>query len=83
MSQPRLNLRPPIATFADPATLAALAEAAQALMDSADQDHDRIMRFAHDDRAGAEAKVLADAKVAKALRLLNLHNALEALLPDI
>ena len=50
-------------------------------MDNAELDRDRILRSTRDDRAGTELEALAGAKVAKALRLLHLHNAFEALLP--
>ena len=81
MFQPRLKLRPPIETFANAATLAALAEAAKAFMDSAVMDEESIRKLSRDDCASAELEREAEGKLAKALLLLNLHNALEALLP--
>jgi len=81
MFQPSLKLRPPIETFANAATLAALAEAAKTFIDSAVMDEESIRKSSRDDCSQVELERQADGKVAKALLLLNLHNALEALLP--
>ena len=81
MFQPRFKPRPPIETVANSATLAALADVAKGLMDSAVMDEESIRKLPHNDCATAELERQADGKVAKALLLLNLHNALKALLP--
>ena len=44
-------------------------------------DEESIRKLPHNDCATAELERQADGKVAKALLLLNLHNALKALLP--